>query len=612
MAMLPQFHGRPELHRQSLSLRHVLVEANEAFGGGGKALGAAFSLTASTASVESVNFVGNTQRGVGAGIAFATGSNVTFSFVRFEGSRNLGLGAGVLVAMDGSRVEFSHSQFLGSFVENQMGLPEDEEEGICTDVDTFYTATSDKRHDVSICAIISPAAWHESIDMSSYSLSRVCHISREAVLEVQELGIQVQEVGMLIGGSCKTFCKSIDQTCLHAQRSTGQCSVGEEESNERSVDRSDNGCNEEFGRQICGCSKPHETIQSASCITVDASTVSATHSLFDGNDGGDVIVAHASSTVDLIHSTFQKNRVHDHSRTSRATLSLWDGSIATLVRVSFSGNDGVVAGALSIAGIRTAATVNHVKFNGNYASAADAAGGAIFVTDGATVRGTGSTFDGNRASSQLAAGAVYATGAAEVILTDAMLTDNEAGAHLTAGGVFGAGAIYANRASISLIRSTITSNRATGGTALTETNYADALYIRSPLHIFVQDGKFEPLTWGGKTVVINPQILPGSIVQGSCQQHPCTLGSACSYANFSVSCTFCPGGTHSSDGISCELCPPATGPSLDQARCEPCGGPSEPLVYSPFGVCLECHGDNVVSADRTRCDLQGSSFLRFS
>jgi hypothetical protein len=33
----------------------------------------------------------------------------------------------------------------------------------------------------------------------------------------------------------------------------------------------------------------------------------------------------------------------------------------------------------------------------------------------------------------------------------------------------------------------------------------------------------------------------------------------------------------------------------------------DPLANSTFGVGLECHGDNVVSADRTRCDPQGLS-----
>jgi hypothetical protein len=116
------FNARPELHNQSLSLRHVRVEENVAFGGGGTDHGAAMSLVGSTCAMEVVDFTGNTQRGVGAGVVFAAASNATISLALFEKNQNLGLGAGVLSASGGSRVAFSHAQFLSNFVENQMGL----------------------------------------------------------------------------------------------------------------------------------------------------------------------------------------------------------------------------------------------------------------------------------------------------------------------------------------------------------------------------------------------------------------------------------------------------------------------------------------------------------
>jgi hypothetical protein len=116
------FDARPALDEQSLALRKVSVERQEVFGGGGKDLGAALSLIASTLDVESVDFVGNTQRGVGAGVVFAVASNASFLFARFELNRNLGLGAGVLTASARSRVVFSHAQFLDNFAEDQMGL----------------------------------------------------------------------------------------------------------------------------------------------------------------------------------------------------------------------------------------------------------------------------------------------------------------------------------------------------------------------------------------------------------------------------------------------------------------------------------------------------------
>jgi hypothetical protein len=119
---MSQFEMRPQLHNQRLSLRHVRVEAQVAFGGGGTDHGAAISLAGSTCALESVECVGNTQKGVGAGVIFAAGSNVTASFVIFADNRNLGQGAGVIAASAGSRVAFSHAQFLGNFADNQMGF----------------------------------------------------------------------------------------------------------------------------------------------------------------------------------------------------------------------------------------------------------------------------------------------------------------------------------------------------------------------------------------------------------------------------------------------------------------------------------------------------------
>ena len=66
-----------------------------------------------------------------------------------------------------------------------------------------------------------------------------------------------------------------------------------------------------------------------------------------------------------------------------------------------------------------------------------------------------------------------------------------------------------------------------------------------------------------------------------------------------MTCEQCPDGLHSSDGISCELCPPGYGPTLDKTGCNLCD--ATPLSYSTFGVCLECHGQFVVSSNRTSC-----------
>ena len=61
--------------------------------------------------------------GAGAGVVFVGGaSNASLAFVKFENSQNLGLGAGVLAVSDRSRMDVSHAHFIGSFIENQMGL----------------------------------------------------------------------------------------------------------------------------------------------------------------------------------------------------------------------------------------------------------------------------------------------------------------------------------------------------------------------------------------------------------------------------------------------------------------------------------------------------------
>jgi hypothetical protein len=119
---LPIFDARLELQQQHLGLRHVRVLGNEVYGGGGKDLGASLSISTSMCSAESTDFVGNTQRGVGAGVAFVVSSNASFSFARFETNRNVGLGAGVLAASAGSRVVFSNSELLGNVVNNEMGV----------------------------------------------------------------------------------------------------------------------------------------------------------------------------------------------------------------------------------------------------------------------------------------------------------------------------------------------------------------------------------------------------------------------------------------------------------------------------------------------------------
>lgn len=63
-------------------------------------------------------------------------------------------------------------------------------------------------------------------------------------------------------------------------------------------------------------------------------------------------------------------------------------------------------------------------------------------------------------------------------------------------------------------------------------------------------------------------VLAG--VLGGCLQHPCDPGQACTYINYSLSCSPCSQYTASEDGLECHACGPGTGPRSDSTGCEPC------------------------------------------
>ena len=303
----------------------------------------------------------------------------------------------------------------------------------------------------------------------------------------------------------------------------------------------------------------------ASCITADAAVVSAAHSVFESNTGGNVISAGANAVLDLAHTVFRSNdhaagaanvrrrRLASSGQTDGAVIALVDGSVAHVSDATFISNIGLSAGAIIVADAGTAIFLDRVKFTTNTATAPDSAGGALHVSGGATVRGSQTVFESNSAASQLAGGAIFASSGADIILTDSTLTANTASPHPEDGGLYGAGAVYTQQAHLQLIGTAVQDNTAAGGDAVTASNFADGLYIQSPLTIKVKDSSFAPLLWGGKSVSINPQVLEGQIMQGGCQQHPCAIGSSCSYANYSLSCQDCPGQTVGQDGISCSM-----------------------------------------------------------
>ena len=108
---MPLFEGRPNLLDQSFTLRHVRVDSNEVFGGGGVDLGALATCKKSTLLIEYIEATDNTQKGIGAGAIFSEGCDVTVAGSVFQNTRNLGLGAGALYAFAGSTVDISYTQF---------------------------------------------------------------------------------------------------------------------------------------------------------------------------------------------------------------------------------------------------------------------------------------------------------------------------------------------------------------------------------------------------------------------------------------------------------------------------------------------------------------------
>lgn len=117
----PPLDIRARLDGQALLLRNLRVEGNEVLGAGGLNLGSVLTVAAaSSLSVEYVEFVGNVQKGVGAGVIFALdNSTVTVGFSAFEQNRNDGYGSGAIYASS-STINVSMSHFKGHAVKRRL------------------------------------------------------------------------------------------------------------------------------------------------------------------------------------------------------------------------------------------------------------------------------------------------------------------------------------------------------------------------------------------------------------------------------------------------------------------------------------------------------------
>eukprot|EP01052_Picozoa_sp_SAG31_P008866 SAG31_NODE_455_length_15433_cov_4.248728_1_plen_1124_part_00 len=101
---------------------------------------------------------------------------------------------------------------------------------------------------------------------------------------------------------------------------------------------------------------------------------------------------------------------------------------------------------------------------------------------------------------------------------------------------------------------------------------------------------------------IAKKILTVGTFPAYCRDMPCSVGSSCSYDNFSLWCTQCQYPLISADGLACTRCPSARGPSQDSSECVAC----EPGRYSTSGelggFCSLCQGGSQPNTHQTDCE----------
>jgi hypothetical protein len=79
--------------------------------------------------------------------------------------------------------------------------------------------------------------WHASIDTTSFDPGLVCFIQASTA-----------------GGTCQAYCASLGRICVQGQDDDGGCGVQDERGQfTLEQDGSSNGCNQQWGAQICGC-----------------------------------------------------------------------------------------------------------------------------------------------------------------------------------------------------------------------------------------------------------------------------------------------------------------------------------------------------------------------
>jgi hypothetical protein len=88
----------------------------------------------------------------------------------------------------------------------------------------------------TICESITSGSWHNTVDMSQYDDTAVCFI------------------GAATGGdNCANYCAALGRSCMQAQDNVGACGIGGDHTRQTTEE---NGCLQNWGGQICGCSGP--------------------------------------------------------------------------------------------------------------------------------------------------------------------------------------------------------------------------------------------------------------------------------------------------------------------------------------------------------------------
>ena len=89
--------------------------------------------------------------------------------------------------------------------------------------------------------------WHNTVDTSQYDPNAVCFI------------------GAATGGTnCNAYCNALGRDCMQAQDNVGACGIGGDHTRQ---DMSQNGCNQNWGGQICGCAGPDPRIITCSDVS---------------------------------------------------------------------------------------------------------------------------------------------------------------------------------------------------------------------------------------------------------------------------------------------------------------------------------------------------------